>query len=94
MKCDKCGYDDKGTGDTAHVCGHVNIPQQNPSNLVKMWADPRFELLVEIDKLFNGSRIWCGMDWTYHPIHPMKYSPVANKVRKALDDLCLEYGVK
>ena len=21
MKCDKCGYDDKGTGDTAHVCG-------------------------------------------------------------------------
>ena len=25
MKCDKCGYDDKGTGDTAHVCGPVNI---------------------------------------------------------------------
>lgn len=24
MKCDKCGYDDKGTGDTAHVCGPVN----------------------------------------------------------------------
>ena len=25
MKCDKCGYDDKGTGDWAHVCGPVNI---------------------------------------------------------------------
>ena len=25
MKCDKCGYDDKGTGDTAHVCGPVNV---------------------------------------------------------------------
>lgn len=25
MKCDKCGYDDHGTGDTAHVCGTVNI---------------------------------------------------------------------
>jgi hypothetical protein len=25
MKCDKCGYDDKGTGDTAHVCGPVKI---------------------------------------------------------------------
>ena len=24
MKCDKCGYDDKGTGDTAHVCGPLN----------------------------------------------------------------------
>ena len=25
MKCDQCGYDDKGTGDTAHVCGPVNV---------------------------------------------------------------------
>lgn len=24
MKCDRCGYDDKGTDDTAHVCGPVN----------------------------------------------------------------------
>lgn len=23
MKCDKCGYDDNGTGDTAHVCHTV-----------------------------------------------------------------------
>ena len=51
----------------------------------KMWADPRFELLVEIDKLLNGSKIWGGMGWTYHPIHPVKYRPVAEKVRKALD---------
>lgn len=25
MKCDKCGYDDNGTGDFAHVCGPVYI---------------------------------------------------------------------
>ena len=25
MKCDKCGYDDKGTGDTAHVCGPIKL---------------------------------------------------------------------
>jgi hypothetical protein len=25
MKCDKCGYDDNGTGDTAHVCGYNSI---------------------------------------------------------------------
>lgn len=24
MKCEKCGYDDKGTGDTAHICGPLN----------------------------------------------------------------------
>jgi hypothetical protein len=27
MKCDKCSYDDKGTGDWAHVCGPVDIQQ-------------------------------------------------------------------
>jgi uncharacterized protein YcaQ len=25
MKCDKCGYDDNGTGDTAHVCGPIKL---------------------------------------------------------------------
>lgn len=25
MKCDKCGYDDKGTGDFAHVCGPISV---------------------------------------------------------------------
>lgn len=60
----------------------------------KMWADPRFELLAELDKLLNGSKMWGGMGWTYHPIHPVKYHPVAEKVRKALDDLKAEYGVE
>lgn len=26
MKCNKCGYDDNGSGDSAHVCGPVNFP--------------------------------------------------------------------
>ena len=60
----------------------------------KMWADPRFELLAELDKLLNGSKMWGGMGWTYHPIHPVKYRPVEEKVRKALDDLKAEYGVE
>ena len=31
MKCEKCGYDDKGTGDFAHVCGPVKIKTiENP----------------------------------------------------------------
>jgi len=25
MTCNKCGYDDKGTGNTAHVCGPANL---------------------------------------------------------------------
>ena len=29
MKCEKCGYDDNGTGDTAHICGLVQIKKVN-----------------------------------------------------------------
>jgi hypothetical protein len=59
-----------------------------------MWADPHFQLLADVDKLLNGSKIWGGMEWSYHPIHPVKYQPVAEKVRKALDDLYVKYGVE
>ena len=63
-------------------------------NKIKMWNDPRFQILAEVDKLLNGSKIWGGMDWSYNPIHPVKYRPVAEKVRKALDDLKKEYGLE
>jgi hypothetical protein len=94
MKCYKCGYDDNGTGDTAHICGPVNMPRQDPSNLVKMWDDPRFQLLADLDQLLESSRVWGGMEWTYHPIHPFKYLPIKERVRKALDEVKAEYGVK
>ena len=65
-----------------------------PDNKFKMWADPRFQILAEVDKLLNGSKIWAGMEWSYHPIHPVKYRPVAEKVREALDLVIKEYGVE
>jgi hypothetical protein len=95
MKCDKCGYDDKGTGDTAHICGPVNFPTPIvDDNKFKLWADPCFQILAEVDKLLNGDKMWGGMEWTYHPIHPFKYLPVAVKVQQALDELKKEYGVE
>jgi hypothetical protein len=60
----------------------------------KMWADPRFQLLADVDKLLNGSKMWSGMGWNYSPIHPVKYLPVRDQVRKALDDLKAEYGIE
>jgi hypothetical protein len=65
-----------------------------PDNKFKMWADPRFQILAEVDKLLDSSKIWAGFEYAYHPIHPFKYRPVAEKVRRALDDLKLEYGVE
>ena len=94
MKCDKCGYDDLGTGDTAHVCGPVNVMPIVPDNKSKFWADPRFQILAEVDKLLNGSKTWGGMEWVYLPIHPYKYRPVAEMIDAELDKLKAEYGVE
>ena len=65
-----------------------------PDSLIKMCRDPRFEILAEVDRLLNGSRIWGGLEWVYHPIDPVKYRPVAEKVRRALDEVKREYGVE
>ena len=65
-----------------------------PDNVIKMWADPRFQLLADVIKLLEGSRVWGGMDWTYNPIHPVKYLPIKERVREALDAVKQEYGVK
>lgn len=37
MKCQHCGYDDKGTGDTAHMCPYFNHPSAIvPTTLITM----------------------------------------------------------
>jgi hypothetical protein len=65
-----------------------------PDNQINMWADPHFQLLAEVDRLLTGSRVWKGTEWNYHPISPVKYRPVAEQVRNALDELYKEYGVE
>jgi hypothetical protein len=60
----------------------------------KMWADPRFQLLADLDRLLESSKIWGGMEWVYHPIHPVKYRPMAERVRDELRKLYTEYGVE
>lgn len=65
-----------------------------PDNVIKLWADPRFQILAEVDKLLNGSKVWGGMEWSYCYIHPAKYRPVAERVRAELDKIKAEYGIE
>jgi len=58
-----------------------------------IWADPRFQVYAKVLHLLEGDKVWGGQDWVYHPIHPFKYLPVRDKVRKALSDVKAEYGV-
>ena len=60
----------------------------------ELWSDPRFKILTGVARLLDGDKIWGGMEWVYHPIHPFKYRPVAQHVREALDDLKAEYGIE
>ena len=60
----------------------------------KMWRDPRFQLLADMDRLLNSNKVWGGMEWVYHPIHPVKYRPMAERVRAELGKLYTEYGVE
>ena len=47
MKCDKCGYDDNGTGDTAHVCGPIKLKLKH----VELHEEfNRFEELIAQDE--------------------------------------------
>ena len=63
-------------------------------NLTKLYNDPRHAILAEMSKLLDSSRIWGGQEWVYHPIHPVKYLPLREKIKIELDRLASEYGVK
>ena len=61
--------------------------------LKQLYSDPRHEILAEMVRVLDGSRVWGGMEWVYHPIHPVKYLPLKDKVHEELDKLAKEYGL-
>lgn len=63
-------------------------------NVERMWADPRFQILSDIHRLLDSNKIWGGQEWVYHPIHPTKYRPMAERIRSELRNLYTEYGVE
>ena len=59
-----------------------------------MCADPRFQLLADLDRMLGSNKVWGGMEWTYYPILPEKYRPMAERVRAEIGKLYQEYGVE
>jgi hypothetical protein len=76
------------------LCGNYSMDTAMNEKVERMWADPRFVLLSDLDRLFNSSKVWGGQEWVYHPIHPAKYRPMAERVRAELGKLYDEYGVE
>jgi hypothetical protein len=61
--------------------------------LKELYADPRHEILSDMARLLDSSKIWAGMEYVYHPIHPVKYLPLREKVTKEIAKLAGEYGL-
>jgi hypothetical protein len=61
--------------------------------LKQLYLDPRHAILSDMARVLDGSRIWGGMEWMYHPIHPVKYLPLREKVSAEIDKLAKEYGL-
>lgn len=43
------------------------------------------DMLIDVEAVLSASRIWDGMEWVYHPIHPMRYKVLLNNVRTTMD---------
>lgn len=64
------------------------------SKVKALQQDPNFAVLCEVKRILDSSRIWGGMSWTYHPIHPFKYEPLRDKIDSALSRIKQQYGVE
>jgi hypothetical protein len=60
-------------------------------DLKKLYADPRHAILVEVLRVLDGQRVWGGQEFTYGPIHPHAYRPLAAKVQAEFDKMVNEY---
>jgi hypothetical protein len=76
------------------LCGNYSMDTAMNEKVERMWADPRFQLLADLDRLLDSNKIWGGQEWVYHPIHPAKYRPMAERVRAELGRLYAEYEVE
>ena len=50
-------------------------------------AERVLEDLIKIQYALESSRVWGGMDWAYHPIHPFKYLPLRDKAEEQIEAL-------
>jgi hypothetical protein len=61
VKCEKCGYDDHGTGDTAHHCGPLTQTCTMPRDMRPVSVETLKQAMQEIDMLPKLDQ-WIVMD--------------------------------
>ena len=42
------------------------------------------QLVIDAAYTLDGARIWNGMGWTYNPLHPIKYTPMRERLHNEL----------
>ena len=61
--------------------------------LKDLYADPRHAILSEVIRVLDSQKVWNGQSYTYHPLRPELYRPLADKVSAEIDKIALEYGL-
>lgn len=75
------------------MAGYASKKAASIDKLKELYADPRHEILSEMARLLDSSRIWGGMEWVYHPIHPVKYLPLRDKIAEEIKTLAAEHDI-
>ena len=61
--------------------------------LKDLYADPRHAILSEVIRVLDSQKVWNGQSYTYYPLRPELYRPLADKVSAEIDKIALEYGL-
>lgn len=61
MKCSKCGYDWRNSGDSAHVCGPVKVKQQEQGEPTGMLHIDRLDKWLDASLKERKQRTWVGL---------------------------------
>ena len=44
-------------------------------------------LVIDAAYTLDKARIWNGMGWTYHPLHPVHYAPMRERLHNECDNI-------
>ena len=44
-------------------------------------------LVIDAAYTLDKARIWNGMGWTYHPLHPIHYTPMRERLHNECDSI-------
>ena len=68
----------------------LDILHQEAADLIEAQAERirvLERLVIDAAYTLDKARIWNGMGWTYHPLHPIHYTPMRERLHNECDSI-------